>query len=66
MKAPSLLADFQNADGGVRWPTHWKELAPMTRADLLQDWIGILTEEYRATWSELFEAKQSSPPVNGG
>jgi hypothetical protein len=66
MKAPSLLADFQNVDGDVRWPRNWKELSPVTRADLLADWIAILCKECDEAINELVEPQTYRSPVNGG
>jgi hypothetical protein len=43
---PRLVASFETGEGDVRFPPSWEGLSNLMRADLLKDWIGILTAEY--------------------
>jgi hypothetical protein len=43
---PRLVASFEFGEGDVRFPESWKDLSNLMRADLLKDWIGVLTAEY--------------------
>lgn len=38
-------------------PPEWREEDPLLRADILKDWIGLLTQEYELAVSELFDPR---------
>lgn len=58
MKNPILRAN-KECDGSVYFPPEFKELDILSRADLLQDWILSLEEEYKATLDEGWGIKGS-------
>lgn len=57
-----LTADFDDVEGEVEIATAFDNLPPLTRADILKDWIGLLEREYSAT---LEEFRKANPHADG-
>ena len=53
MKAPRLIADYENGEGTVKFPRDWRELSSLTRADILRDWVFELAAEYNDAVDEM-------------
>jgi hypothetical protein len=50
----TLLADFMNGEGSIGNIKNWrKNNYAMLRADLLQDWIALLQDEYNLAMNDL-------------
>lgn len=43
---PRLTMNLRHAEGYVEFPPRFSEVKPLTRADVLRDWIDTLTVEY--------------------
>jgi hypothetical protein len=50
----TLKADFENGEGSIGNIEKWRGHDPLLRADILQDWIADLTEEYNYAVENLF------------
>jgi len=61
MRTPKLKANEFSGEGDVEFPANWPEHDLLLRADLLNDWIGQLTETYNRTVAEL-ENSVGLPP----
>jgi|LakMenEpi03Aug12_release.lakeMendotaPanAssembly.Ray.scaffolds.fasta_scaffold31114_7 hypothetical protein len=47
---PRLVASLETGEGDVRFPKDWENWSSLLRADLLKDWIGVLTNEYEKSF----------------
>lgn len=57
----TLKADFYSGEGDIGNQKRWHEdNDPLMRADLLKDWIGLLTKEYNLAVSQLFNEMESN------
>lgn len=50
MNVPRLQADIEGGIGSVSFPPGWNALPPLTRVDLLQDWLQELSNAYTAAY----------------
>jgi len=50
----TLKADFFNGEGSIGNIEKWREHDPLLRADILNDWIYELSEEYNYAVENLF------------
>ena len=50
----TLKADFFNGEGDIGNLELWRNYhAPLLRADILQDWIGLLQKEYDVAYQDM-------------
>lgn len=52
MKFPELKADLDAGEGDIKFTPDFQELSWIMRADLLQDWIEVLSAAYRQVLTE--------------
>lgn len=57
MKKPRLRADLVDVEGHISIPEEWRQYDALIRADLLQDWIALLEDEYTLAVKQLFRGK---------
>ena len=57
MNMPTLKADIETGEGSVKRPDYWAAVDLMLKADLLQDWIADLQDEYQEINALLFARK---------
>ena len=50
----TLKADFENVNGTIGNLEGWQLHDSLVRADLLSDWIGLLTREYKIALDQDF------------
>lgn len=53
MKLLKLLASVVHGEGAIKVPPEWRELDPLTKADILKDWIYALESEYKSSLVEM-------------
>jgi len=53
MKDCKLVTDYENGSGSVELSDRFKDADPLLRADILQDWIDELYQEYEKAVSEM-------------
>jgi hypothetical protein len=51
---PISLTTTEDIDGEVKLNPSWEGLSGIARLDLLQDWIGVLTQLYSLTHHDVF------------
>jgi hypothetical protein len=59
-----LIADYESGDGEVVLSEEFLSSYPLIRADILQDWISILTTEYEKALDEM--RKEGNPQQQRG
>jgi len=52
MRKPRLKANVPDGEGSVSFPPEWRDNDPLLRLDLLQDWIGELTQSYNEAFAD--------------
>jgi len=53
MKDCKLIADYENGEGEVKLSDRFNDENSLLRADILQDWMGLLTFAYNVALSDM-------------
>jgi hypothetical protein len=60
MVAGKLFADYENGEGKISLTGFFKEESNLLKADVLQDWIYFLQQEYDKACSDLLGSGDSN------
>ena len=50
---PTLCLDFESVEGNLGNLENWRKQDGLFRADILQDWIGLLQQEYELALKDM-------------